>query len=213
MHMSVYLCIFMYAHWCSVDVPEIIKGLMTSGYSHCSIEQTWANIVGSPDSRKRYRSGGLGKRMVPGEYHVWLCDGYMCMWIGAAPQITKGNASKCEEGWMSLDCTICAEGRHGHLCMTSCAMGTTYDEDSNQCTPLGILPTVISLIFLARASLPTNANASFLSLSLSHTHSLSFTCVLVLPRSLFFSFFLLFPLLSWRSHLYDAKESFMSHMD
>ena len=75
-YIYIYLCIFMYAHLCSVDVPEIIKGLMTSGYSHCSIEQTWADIVGSPDSRKRYRSGGLGKRMVPGEYHVWLCDGY-----------------------------------------------------------------------------------------------------------------------------------------
>ena len=72
---------------------------------------------------------------------------------------------------MSLDCTICAEGRHGHLCMTSCAMGTTYDEDSNQCTPLGILPTLISLIFLACA-LSTDHRHFFLSLFLSFSHAL-----------------------------------------
>ena len=72
---------------------------------------------------------------------------------------------------MSLDCTICAEGRHGHLCQTSCAMGTTYDEDSNQCTPLGILPTVISLIFLARA-LSTDKRKRFLSLFVSFPHTL-----------------------------------------
>ena len=72
---------------------------------------------------------------------------------------------------MSLDCTICAEGRHGHLCKTSCAMGTTYDEDSNQCTPLGILPTLLSLIFLACALL-TDKRKRFLSLFVFFSHTL-----------------------------------------
>ena len=71
---------------------------------------------------------------------------------------------------MSLDCTICAEGRHGHLCQTRCAMGTTYDEDSNQCDPRGILPTVISLIFLACA-LSTDHRHFLLSLFLSFSHT------------------------------------------
>ena len=57
-------------------VPEIIRGLMTSGYGHCSFTQSWADIVDSPNASTRYRSGGLGKKIVPGIYRVWLCDGY-----------------------------------------------------------------------------------------------------------------------------------------
>ena len=68
------MCIFVYT--CISDVPEIVRGLVTSGYAHCSIAQTWADILDSPDLKKRYRSGGLGKWMVPDEYEVWLCDGY-----------------------------------------------------------------------------------------------------------------------------------------
>ena len=49
---------------------------MKSGYSHCSITQHWHTIVNSPNFKQRYSSGGLGKRMVSGEYHVWLCDKY-----------------------------------------------------------------------------------------------------------------------------------------
>jgi len=47
---------------------------MTSGYRHCTFTQTWDDIVGSPDVKTRYRSGGLGKRIVPGKYRVWLFD-------------------------------------------------------------------------------------------------------------------------------------------
>ena len=113
---------------------------------------------------------------------------------------------------MSFDCTICAEGRHGHLCKTSCAMGTTYDEDSNQCTPLGILPTLLSLIFLARA-LSTDKRKHFLSLFVSFSHSLSVLRMRAVSASI--SLFFLFPsVFSFvMSYLYDAKESFMSHMD
>ena len=73
MHINMYTCVHEYIY---VDVPESIRGLMASGYGHCSFAQTWDDIVDSPDVRKRYRSGGLGKRMVPGKYRVWLCDGH-----------------------------------------------------------------------------------------------------------------------------------------
>jgi len=70
---------------------------MKSGYSHCSMTQAkvfkstrkcpraltfenmrqgWDDIVRAPDFKNRYRTGGLGIRLVPGQWHVWVCDRY-----------------------------------------------------------------------------------------------------------------------------------------
>ena len=51
-------------------------GLVKSGYGHCSLAQGWDEIVHATDFRHRYRTGGLGTRLVPGQWHVWLCDRY-----------------------------------------------------------------------------------------------------------------------------------------
>jgi len=60
----------------SGDLPASITGLVKSGYGHCSLAQGWDEIVHATDFRHRYRTGGLGTRLVPGQWHVWLCDRY-----------------------------------------------------------------------------------------------------------------------------------------
>jgi streptogramin lyase len=40
------------------------------------MRQGWDDIVRDPDFKNRYRTGGLGIRLVPGQWHVWICDRY-----------------------------------------------------------------------------------------------------------------------------------------
>jgi hypothetical protein len=40
------------------------------------MRQGWTDIVRDPDFTNRYRIGGLGIRLVPGQWHVWICDRY-----------------------------------------------------------------------------------------------------------------------------------------
>ena len=41
-----------------------------------NMRQGWDDIVRAPDFKNRYRTGGLGIRLVPGQWHVWICDRY-----------------------------------------------------------------------------------------------------------------------------------------
>ena len=38
------------------------------------MRQGWDDVVRDPDFKNRYRTGGLGIRLVPGQWHVWVCD-------------------------------------------------------------------------------------------------------------------------------------------
>jgi len=41
---------------------------------HCAVPLGWDALVDSPEFRTRFKTGGLGRRRVPGRFEVWMCD-------------------------------------------------------------------------------------------------------------------------------------------
>jgi len=58
----------------SAPFPDNLLKFVEGSLKHCATGASWADLAYSPAFRQRYRTGGLGSQMVPGQFHVWLCD-------------------------------------------------------------------------------------------------------------------------------------------
>lgn len=54
--------------------PQALSSLVNASVQHCSVPFGWDDLVNLPEFRTRFKTGGLGRRMVPGRFEVWVCD-------------------------------------------------------------------------------------------------------------------------------------------